>query len=80
MDIVVPPLLAIVAAAALTHVPPTSGAGAMRRPAGNVSTMPRSLRDMAPALLVTVNRSCVVPPGPITLGVNAFPKVATLIA
>ena len=35
---------------------------------------------MAPALLVTVNRSCVVPPGPITLGVNAFPKVATLIA
>jgi hypothetical protein len=34
---------------------------------------------MAPSLLVTVNRSCVMPPGPITSGVNAFCSV-TLIA
>jgi hypothetical protein len=69
------PAVAVVAAAALTHVPPTDGGFAMTRAAGSVSVKPTFDTAGAPAGLVTVNVRVVVPPAVMTVGEKAFASV-----
>lgn len=70
----VPPLAAVVAAAAFAHVPPMLAAGATRNPLGSVSTNVTSW-DGAPVKFVTVNVSVLDAPGAIVVGLKTFCRI-----
>lgn len=72
----VPPAVAVVAVAALAHVPPTTDGVAIRKPAGKVSVNAASLIDDPPGGDVSVNTIVPVPPAGISNGLNALVKVA----
>ncbi|MGE5064395.1 MAG: hypothetical protein ACM3IG_10040, partial [Myxococcales bacterium] len=72
------PAVAAVAAAALAQVPPTAAGVATRSPDGSVSTNPTFETAGAPAGLVTVNASVVVPPSAIVVGLKDLLSVCAV--
>jgi hypothetical protein len=69
------PAVAVVAAAALTHVPPTPAGVPTTRPAGSVSTKPTFDSAGDPAGLDRVKIRVVSPPALITVGEKLFVNV-----
>src|SRR5512142_3039697 len=72
------PAVAAVAAAALAQVPPTAAGVATRSPDGSVSTNPTFETAGAPAGLVTVNVSVVVPPSAVVVGLKDLLSVGVV--
>lgn len=74
--IVVPPATAVVAAAALLHVPPTLAGLATCNPAGRVSTKPTFDNAPAPVGLATVNVRTETPPALMVVGLKLLSSAA----
>ena len=73
--IVLPPAVAVVAAAAFAHVPPKAGGFPTTRPDGRVSVKPIFDSAGLPPGLVTVNIRTVVPPPMMVVGEKTFVRV-----
>ena len=73
--IVLPPAVAVVAAAAFAHVPPTAGGLPTTRPDGRVSVKKTFDTAGLPAGLVTVKVRTVVPPELMVVGKKLFVRV-----
>jgi hypothetical protein len=76
-DTVPPPAVAVVAAMALVHVPPTDGGLATINPDGSVSANPTMDDAGLPAGLASVKVKTVVSPSLIIAGENAFERIGT---